>query len=610
MNVRCRTRPLPTARSFRCRPPGAPLAEAARSCRSPRRSRPSSSTIRRPTAGRARPRLTALFDGQPLRGAVDLDQLSSCAPAAAGTSLLVGRGAASLTGRRVDAGARGASSPRSLDGDWLQSPLADGGGAGRGLADEGRRRLLRLFLTTGASLFGRGAAEFGAAARRLAETLRLRRWRRSSWCPVGAAGRLLSYRLPAGVGRGGRSSALVALGRPTRLARLDGWELLVEAAGSAALLHLFLPGAVAGRGQAGRPRRGASCICGRPTRSGAAPLAPGWRGAGRRSRGLGRRAGGGAARRPTRSPRRWCASCAARRGAAGGGAAPVGDAGRGALCAVDLADPHGLVRAVRIERGGRGARSVGAPRRGLAGFAARCRGGRRRPCRLSLVSGPGGSLAVHEGVPAAFAGRGAGGLGGGAGRGGARRGCELPRGWRRPGCEDFGGRPAEPALSVIAPVGDEPRPDPGAGGDGLRRARGAAVEIVCHVRPGRWPRRRGARSPQAEAVYGIAHRLVTLAGGGDGGGRAPRGAGGARGAAAALLGAERAAGGAGMARRPGGGGSIAARPVLGGTLLDIGGAALRRRRASRASRRPAHGRLPRDRPRPRARRGHRGLRRR
>ena len=103
--------------------------------------------------------------------------------------------------------------------------------------------------------------------------------------------------------------------------------------------------------------------------------------------------------------------------------------------------------------------------------------------------------------------------------------------------------------------------------------KGRAVEMVYHVRTGPLAEAARAAIAQAEAVYGIAHRLVTLP-------AAATEADGLRAALAAAaaprllcLGAEVLPAQAGwlaawLARLD------AARPVLGGALLDIGGSAL------------------------------------
>ena len=80
--------------------------------------------------------------------------------------------------------ALGTTPAASIDPDWLQSPLVDVAALFEGLTEDGRQRLLRLFLTTGASLLGRGGRRASPrAARGLLALLGVRRLDPLGWCP-------------------------------------------------------------------------------------------------------------------------------------------------------------------------------------------------------------------------------------------------------------------------------------------------------------------------------------------------------------------------------------------------------------------------------------------
>ena len=512
--------------------------------------------------GRARQRLTALFAGQPLRE----PSISTSLELRSGSRrhlLVVGRSAESLTGTAMTL-ALGAQLAAILDGDWLQPPIADGATLVRGLSESGRRRLLKLFLTTGASLFGRGSAEFAQAARRLAETVSASALAPVSWCPLGAGGRLVSYRLPAETEEG-TIEELIAIGAE-RVARIENWKALVEAAGARRILHLYLPGATdTGGGLVGL---GAAQLHLRAPDAEVPPqaLAP-WL-ARRRSEVVAWVAGLVAARAEA-DP---LAAALARELRQTAEAAPravvrhLSATPGGVLYAVDLVDGEGLVRALRVERGG--ATTEVAPAARIAGFAALPGAG--EACRLSLVLWSRRVVAAQVGVPDAFCGEAPEAL--------ASEPIAVARARLdlRPAAAtavaSFGAA-REPALSLVAPV--SPNLD-------LIRARaaavfveskGRAVEVVYHVRDGALAEASRGAIAQAEAVYGIAHRLVTL----------PAAASEADGLREALavaaaprllvLGADVLPAGPGWLAawlgRP-----DAAPPAMGGVLLDIGGTVL------------------------------------
>ena len=197
--------------------------------------------------------------------------------------LVVGRSAESLTGTTVTL-ALGAQLAAILDGDWLQPPIADGAALVRGLAEEGRRRLLKLFMTTGASLFGRGSPEFAQAARRLAETVAAAPLVPASLVPAGRGWR--RRQLPAsGRTRGRRDRGADRRRMPTGLRAVGDWQARVETAGVAAASCISTCPARPG-GEAALVGLGAraSCICARRTQSfRRSRWRPGWRGAAPRS---------------------------------------------------------------------------------------------------------------------------------------------------------------------------------------------------------------------------------------------------------------------------------------------------------------------------------------
>ncbi|MFO1210398.1 MAG: hypothetical protein U1E40_14445 [Amaricoccus sp.] len=450
-----------------------------------------------PERGASRQRLTALFAGQPLVG----PSISTSLELRSGGRrhlLVVGRGAAALTGTTVTL-ALGARLAAILDGDWLQPPIADGAALVRGLSEEGRRRLLKLFMTTGASLFGRGSPGFAAAARRLAETVAAAALAPASWCPLGAGARLVSWRLAADLADA-VPEELIALASD-RVARLDGWQAMVETAGTRRILHLCLPAGPAGEttlvglGPAQVHLRvpGADL----PPQ----PLAP-W---------LARRGAEVA---------EWAAALLAARAASDPIAAALARELRqacrapratlrhlsatpaGLLFAAELDDPEGLVRALRFERGGAAVEVAAGP--SATGFAALPPGDR---CRLSLVHWSGRLALVHEGVPAAVAHDVPEAL--------AADPAAVAHAWlglpglAATGVESFG-TSADPLLAIVAPVPANLDLIRARAAAVFAEPKGRAIELVYHVRPGPLASAARAAIALAEAVYGIPHRLVTL----------------------------------------------------------------------------------------------------
>ena len=417
-----------------------------------------------PDRGNPRERLTALFDGKPLgRPAVS----TSLELRSGGRRhvLMVGRSAASLTGTTVTL-ALGTQLAAVLDGDWLQPPIADGAALVRGLAETGRRRLLKLFLTTGASLFGRGSPEFAGAARGLVETVASASVEPICWRPIGAAGAILSYVLPTG-DAAPLIDEVIELGTD-KVTRVAGWDAIAEAEGR---LHLFIPGRVTpgaslvglGTGQLHLRTPDVSL----PPRA----LAP-WL----------------AKREP--AVRAWAEALLAPAAMTDAAAAalvreigqPAGAAPKailrhlsgtrgGVLYAVELDDPAGLVRSVRIERGD--AVEDAEPQKRLAGFA---RLGRTVDapdrCRVSLVHHSGRLTIVHDGAlecfrgdipPALAAFRATAPV--------AEARFDLPRS-APTGVERFGDLRGDPPLSLVCAVDQDSRADRRARGPAFLRAQG------------------------------------------------------------------------------------------------------------------------------------------
>ncbi|MBL3570280.1 hypothetical protein BV509_18460 [Rhodovulum sulfidophilum] len=131
-----------------------------------------------------------------------------------------------------------------IDPMALQSPLVDPLALMAGLSPDGGRRLLRLLLTTGLSLFGKGSVDgFRDVIAQLLESLTPASLPLRAWCPVGQSAAVASYLLPRGLTADGFTD-LVVVSRQ-RVRRLSGFEIDVETSGTGAaagrLLHVFLP---------------------------------------------------------------------------------------------------------------------------------------------------------------------------------------------------------------------------------------------------------------------------------------------------------------------------------------------------------------------------------
>lgn len=402
----------------------------------------------------------------------------------------------------------------ALDPSWLQSPLAATFDLIDGLSDEGRRRLLRMFLTTAASLYGAGrAGGYGAAVRRLVALLGAPELSPASVCALGAGGRILTFRTPAGAPLP-ELQTLIALS-DDRVSRVPDFSATVEPHARGALLHVFLPGDPGDRllvGLAPDP-----LVLGCLGEVAPQPLAP-W---------LSRRA---------EATRDWAEGLtfglAATDASAGALlrelrhiAAPppelvlrhLSAAPQGVLLLADLVDPHQLVAALRIETDA-GAQDLpvhacGPGRATIGGFLRTERPVRPGACGLRLVYGSGRvrklrnvPLAAYTGgVPEGFADLDAADAA--AALAAARVG---PRRRALPGTvETIGAQPARPKLSLVLAVGANPD---------VLRARAAqlfvepghgAVELVYHVGAAQAGAARRALA-YCDAVFGLGCRLVVL----------------------------------------------------------------------------------------------------
>jgi len=455
--------------------------------------------------GGPRRRMAVLAEGLPL----DCPVASTSVALRAGGRrqvALVGRSAAWLMGRRVEATLGGAPAA-ILDPDWLQSPVSDVGALAEGLAEGGGQRLLKLFVTTGASLLGR--SDFVAPARRLLDLLGVRPVAPLSCCRLGTSARILTYRVPAGYDAK-RTGEIVSLSEAS-LDRAAGRPMVVELAGQraegATLLHVFLEGQ--------RPFEGMLLATGVP------PLALSLPAADTPPVPLGRWLGG---REP--NARRWAEAlieataerdplCAAiLRELRHAGTPPtlaiahLSETPAGLLHAFRLEDPHGLVREIRVARGG----AVAAiPADGsLDGYLPlRRQGVLSDTCRVGLVYASGRVATVARlrppafdgAIPAPLAARRAA-----AAIAAARLDRERPASQAR--AQHFGEARRAPRLSILCPVPEALD---------LVRARAALVfaepdagrvELVYHVPEGPLAAAAEAALSHATAVFGVSHRLV------------------------------------------------------------------------------------------------------
>lgn len=458
----------------------------------------------------ARRRLAVEADGAPVHGPL----VSTALPLRSGRCrhvVLLGHSAGWLVRQRVVVSLGGV--PASvIDPTWLQSPLVDVAAVFEGLTEEGRQRLLRLFLTTGASLLGRGTTGFAEAAAALLALLGVRRIAPLGWCPTGTAARIVSYRLPAGFDAA-RLGPLVTLAGST-MARIAGSPTIVEEHRDGTLLHVAVTGATPD---------GALLVA-----TGAEPVAlalPGEAGVLPVGRWLAARdaaiRGWCGALLDAAAPRDPLAAAILREIRHRDAPAPavtvdhLSGTPAGIVHALRLADPHGLVRAIRLTRGGASATLAADDPAALAGYLALPRtASMDDTCRLALVFHSGRVLPVgDEGPLAPFDGS-APAVAGAAAVAAAR--LDRERGGRVLRTEDFGaggfstGETAR-LLSIVTAF-DPACPDLVATRAVLVLAEpgGGAVEIVCTASEGETAAAARTALARAAATFGIAHRLVTV----------------------------------------------------------------------------------------------------
>lgn len=425
--------------------------------------------------------------------------------------ILTGRGGETLLGRHVVI-FQGETPAAQIDPAWLQSPLGDATSLIEGLSDEGRRRLLKLFLTTGPSLFGsRAGTAFGEAARSLLDLLGVPMMPPAAVCGLGA-GAIVTYRLPARI-EAERIGEIVILdaGRSRRLADC---RPVVELRDPGCLVHVHLPGALP---------PGATLVG-----LGPAPIRLRLPAAETRARSL----VPWLARRDP-ATRAWVHDLIEAAAATDPGAealmrelqhqdAPpalavhhLSATPRGILCALALDDPAELVREIRLDRGGAVAR-LAAVRGGFRGYVVLPRRSAIADrCRLRLILHSGRIIPAAERPLAAYAGDlpPAFGLAEAEALAAASLDRERPRSLGRFGAaaslELFGAAPAVPTLRLIVPAGERPDAVQACAAMVLAERGGQRVDILCHGAP----QAAEAVAPvlaDAAAVFGVAHRLLRL----------------------------------------------------------------------------------------------------
>lgn len=427
--------------------------------------------------------------------------------------ILTGRGGETLLGRHVVI-FQGETPAAQIDPAWLQSPLGDATSLIEGLSDEGRRRLLKLFLTTGPSLFGsRAGTAFGEAARSLLDLLGVPMMPPAAVCGLGA-GAIVTYRLPARI-EAERIGEIVILdaGRSRRLADC---RPVVELRDPGCLVHVHLPGALP---------PGATLVG-----LGPAPIRLRLPAAETRARSL----VPWLARRDP-ATRAWVHDLIEAAAATDPGAealmrelqhqdAPpalavhhLSATPRGILCALALDDPAELVREIRLDRGGAVAR-LAAVRGGFRGYVVLPRRSAIADrCRLRLILHSGRIIPAAERPLAAYAGDlpPAFGLAEAEALAAASLDRARPRGLDRiataAGHELFGAPPAAPTLRLIVPAGEWPDAVQARAAMVLAERGGQRVEILCHG-PAEAAEAAAPVLADAAAVFGVAHRLLRLPG--------------------------------------------------------------------------------------------------
>lgn len=416
--------------------------------------------------------------------------------------VLLGLGAECLRGRAV-ALVRGNRVVAAIDPDWLQSPDAEIASLLEDLTEDGALRLLRLLLTTGASLFRSGAVEFAALSRRLLSGLGAKPLAPVAVSATGTAGRLVTWRVSPDLDAE-RIGDLVALtpARPLRLARLP---LHLEPTGKGPLLHVELP-----------RRLPVETLL---VATGGARLTlsiPDTISAGGLHAFLSRRdpATVAFAHRlvEARIDRDPVAAAIADELCHAGTAAPalaarhLSGTARGVLLALTLDDPHGLAAGIRVTRGSETAELAAGPR--IEAYLPLARESRIDDrCRIALVHRSGRIVPAIAAPLPRYDGSAPAGLLDISALAAARLDLERPRGAPR---VDTYGRAAGVRLTMLAALSDDLD---------LVRARAASifaerdarhVEVVCWTAQPALAEAARSAMAHAAAVWGVSHRLVTL----------------------------------------------------------------------------------------------------
>ncbi len=403
-----------------------------------------------------------------------------------------------------------------LDPAWLQSPLRDPVALVEGLSEEGRHRLMRMLLTTGASLTGAGRASgYAAALSAYLDLIGAEELRPVSVRAAGATARLLTYAM-AGEAPMPQIDTLVALSKE-RVSRVAGHSARLEETAAGRMLHVFVPqagdGSYVGIGP-GTVLLGGSSPDGRLR-----ALAP-W--LAQRDDAVQEWVRGLVARLPQDDK---IARAVGKEIAVGDAASPellvrhLSAVPGGVLMLAELRDPARLAAAVRLEAGGQTADIEVAPCRGVwASFVKLPGVGPGASCEIAVIHGSGrvaraGKLqleALGHGVPPEFADREPQAVAGAL----AAAFCALGTVPVEADCLDIGEVPARPGFGLVIRAG---------AGPDLLRARLAMlasepgmerVEVV-HFAQSRAASAVQAVLTQGQSVYGIGGRLVVVADEGD-----------------------------------------------------------------------------------------------
>lgn len=456
-------------------------------------------------AGR-RERMQAEQDGQPMPRPFFSAELA-LGSGGARHVLFVPQGIATLLSRRLVLGLDGFP-VAEIDPDWLQPPQEDLPALTAQLSPQGMRRLLRVMLTTGASLFtGEAQADLAQAILRLLDICDIPALRPVATSRI--AGRMLvSYAAPSALGLEDLAEA-VALpdGRLIRLKRLDCFA-------EEKLLHVLLPPGVPAGQILAFPDAPLRLAAPDATLSSLSP--PAWlRGRGKPCRDWLARVAGDSAAAPGHEPSAGLAEpkIAIRH---------LSSTPAGLLHVLVLEDPARVVCKVILEW--RGRQAALAPAHGADGTAILAgltdlpgEAGSGGACRIRALHRSGQLRTLAElpvaaydgGIPAGF--EDAWTLGADALRPLARARAGFRRAAPPSVTRHFG--PAKRCgLRIITAIG---------GSADMIRARaamilaedlGAPVEVVCTMTEG--PLAVGARHAlaHAAAIYAVPHRLVLLPG--------------------------------------------------------------------------------------------------